>query len=101
MAIVNGAKVLMWENEIGSIEPGKKADLVVVDLSRPHTTPVNDPSTTLLYSSYGGDVLTTIVDGKLLMENRRLAYKNYEEVLEKAIEKTEEIMEKIRASWKK
>ena len=35
------------------------------------------------------------------MENRRLAYKNYEEVLEKAIEKTEEIMEKIRASWKK
>jgi len=67
----------------------------------PHTTPVNNPLTTLLYSSYGGDVLTTIVDGKLLMENRRLAYKNYEEVLEKAIEKTEEIMEKIRASWKK
>jgi len=101
MATINGAKALMWGNEIGSIEPGKKADLVVVDLSRPHTTPVNDPSTTLLYSSYGGDVLTTIVDGKLLMENRRLAYKNYEEVLEKAIEKTEEIMEKIRASWKK
>ena len=56
---------------------------------------MNDPSTTLLYSSYGGNVLTTIVDGKLLMENRVLAYKNYEEVLEK------EIMGKIRVSWRK
>ena len=101
MATINGAKALMWDREIGSIEPGKKADIIVIDLSRPHTTPVNDPATTLIYCANAGDVVTTIVDGKILMENKRHTYRKVHEVMEKALKRTEELMEEIRGSWKR
>ncbi|RLG73203.1 MAG: hypothetical protein DRO23_09385 [Thermoprotei archaeon] len=101
MATINGAKALMWDREIGSIEPGKKADIIVIDLSKPHTTPVNNPATTLIYCANAGDVVTTIVDGKILMENKKHTYRNVYEVVEKALERTEELMEEIRRSWRK
>lgn len=101
MATINGAKALMWDNEIGSLETGKKADIIVIDLDKTHVTPVNDPATTILYAANAGDIITTIVDGKILMENKKFTYKNVEDILERARDKTVELMEKIRASWKK
>lgn len=72
MATINGAKTLGLENEIGSLEVGKKADIIIIDLNKPHLCPVHDIYSTLVYSANGGDVETVIVDGNILMENRQV-----------------------------
>ncbi|MEM2897513.1 MAG: amidohydrolase [Candidatus Bathyarchaeia archaeon] len=69
MATINGAKALGLENEIGSIEVGKKADIIIVDLNKPHSAPVHRPVSSIVYSALGSDVETVIVDGKIIMEN--------------------------------
>lgn len=80
MATIEGAEVLGLENEIGTIEVGKKADIIIIDTKNLRFSPENDVATTLVYSSNGCDVLTTIVDGKVLMENRKFLYSDVEEV---------------------
>jgi 5-methylthioadenosine/S-adenosylhomocysteine deaminase len=69
MATRAGARTLGLEGEIGSLEVGKKADLIVVDRDRPHLAPGPDPYSTLVYAARGSDVRTTIVDGEVLVEN--------------------------------
>ena len=68
MATRAGARTLGLEAEIGSLEVGKRADVIVVDRDRVHSTPGPDPYGTLVYSARGTDVTTTIVDGELLVE---------------------------------
>jgi len=68
MATRSGAKTLGLEQEIGSIEPGKRADLIVVERDRPHLSPGPDPYSTLVYAGRGSDVRTTIVDGEVLVD---------------------------------
>lgn len=72
MATIEGAKALGLENEIGSIEVGKKADLIIIDLDKPHLVPVHDIYSTLAYSVNGADVETVIIDGNIVMENREM-----------------------------
>lgn len=72
MATAQGAKA-MNRPETGVLEAGKAADIIVVDLDRLHTLPVYDPSAALVYSSRADDVLHTIVNGRILMENRIVA----------------------------
>ena len=72
MATINGAKTLGLEKKIGSIEIGKKADIIIVNMNNEHLSPVNDIISNLVYSCNAADVLTTIVDGNILMENRKL-----------------------------
>jgi 5-methylthioadenosine/S-adenosylhomocysteine deaminase len=67
MATREGARALGLEAEIGSIEPGKRADLIVIGLDRPHLAPGGDPYSTLVYSARGTDVQATIVDGRVLV----------------------------------
>ncbi len=74
MATIEGAEVLGLQDEIGTIEVGKKADIIIIDTSNIRFTPINDIATTLVYLANGSDVLTTIVDGKVLMENRKFLY---------------------------
>src|SRR5262249_52857685 len=69
MATRAGARTLGLDAEIGSIEPGKKADLIVVDRDRPHLAPGPDPYSTLVYAARGSDVRTTIVDGEVLVDD--------------------------------
>src|SRR5882672_8876081 len=69
MATRAGARTLGLEHEIGSIEVGKKADVIVVDRDRPHLVPGPDPYSTLVYAARGTDVRTTIVDGALLVDD--------------------------------
>jgi 5-methylthioadenosine/S-adenosylhomocysteine deaminase len=71
MATRAGARTLGLEDEIGSIEIGKRADLIVVDRDRVHQTPGPDPYSTLVYAARGPDVTTTIVDGQVLVEEGR------------------------------
>ncbi len=74
MATLGGAKAMGMEDELGSIETGKKADIVLVDLKKAHTSPgINrDPVSQLVYSATTQDVQTTIVNGKILMRDRKL-----------------------------
>jgi 5-methylthioadenosine/S-adenosylhomocysteine deaminase len=71
MATRNGAKALGLEAEVGSVEVGKRADLIVVDASRPHLVPAEDVYSTLVYAARGSDVRTTVVDGDVLVDEFR------------------------------
>jgi 5-methylthioadenosine/S-adenosylhomocysteine deaminase len=68
MATRAGARTLGLEGEIGSIEVGRRADLIIVDRDRPHLAPGPDPYSTLVFAARGSDVRTTIVDGDVLVD---------------------------------
>lgn len=72
MATINGAKALRRENEIGSIKVGKKADLIILNLDNPVTTPINDLFASIVYNAKGCNVETTIINGEILMENKKI-----------------------------
>jgi 5-methylthioadenosine/S-adenosylhomocysteine deaminase len=72
MATIGGARAIHLEKEIGSLEVGKKADLIVVDLSGAHTTPLYNLYSHLVYAAKASDVTDTIVNGRVLMRDRRL-----------------------------
>ena len=82
MATIEGAEVLGLQEQIGTIEVGKKADIIMIDTSSLRFTPENDIATTLVYAANGNDVITTIVDGKVIMENRKFLYSDEEVVKE-------------------
>lgn len=72
MATRGGAKALHMEDRIGSLEAGKRADVVVLSLSGPNAMPLFDPFSHLVYSAQAGAVDTVVVEGRVLMERRRL-----------------------------
>jgi len=72
MATINGAKALGIQDELGTLEVGKKADIILIDLRKPHLVPLNNPLSAICYSAQSSDVHTVIVDGKILMENYEL-----------------------------
>jgi 5-methylthioadenosine/S-adenosylhomocysteine deaminase len=72
MATIGGARVVGQQARLGSLEPGKRADLIVVSLSRPRQQPLFDPVAQIVYASRGDDVETTIVNGRVLMRDRRM-----------------------------
>ena len=69
MATIGGARALLLEKDIGTLEIGKKADIVIIDLKKPRLTPLHNVISNLVYAAKGNDVCTVIVDGKVLMEN--------------------------------
>ncbi|MBC9712029.1 amidohydrolase [Streptomyces sp. TRM66268-LWL] len=71
-ATLQSARALGLGGRIGSLAPGHRADLVLVDLSGPHAQPVHDLAATLVHSARAGDVTTTVVDGRVLMRDREL-----------------------------
>ena len=72
MATVNGAKAIGHEGELGTIREGAIADLILINLNEPQFIPANNIISGLVYSSTGAEVDTVLVDGRVLMENRRL-----------------------------
>jgi 5-methylthioadenosine/S-adenosylhomocysteine deaminase len=72
MATREGALALGLEREIGSIEPGRRADLIIVSTTSPRQTPMYDPISHLVYTTRGDDVRTTIVNGRVLMRDRKV-----------------------------
>jgi 5-methylthioadenosine/S-adenosylhomocysteine deaminase len=87
MATLSGARALGLDRDVSSLEAGKKADVILVDASTPHLTPMHNVCANLVYSARGSDVDTVIVDGKILMRNRRVLTLNERVVVERA-EKT-------------
>ena len=72
MATIEGAKVLGLEKEIGTLEPGKKADMIFIKTDKLHMCPANDVCANLVYSSNGADVESVMIDGKVIMQNRKM-----------------------------
>jgi len=72
LATIGGARALGMEKTIGSLEPGKRADLIAVSMRAARQTPLYDPVSHLVYVTRGDDVRTTIVNGKILMQDRRV-----------------------------
>ncbi|MCX5848662.1 MAG: amidohydrolase [Deltaproteobacteria bacterium] len=72
MATVGGAKVLGLDKLIGSIETGKKADIILVDMNQPHLTPLYNCYSQLVYAARGADVKTSIINGRVVMKDRQL-----------------------------
>jgi 5-methylthioadenosine/S-adenosylhomocysteine deaminase len=72
MATLGGARALGMEDRIGSLEPGKRADLVVVGLDEPRLHPLYDPVSHLVYVAKGADVRDVVVEGRVIMRDRRV-----------------------------
>jgi len=84
MGTINGAVALGIDQEVGTLEIGKKADLILIDLEKPHFYPRLNLVASLVYSAQASDVKTVICDGKILMENREILVFNEQEVFKKA-----------------
>ena len=81
MATIHGARALGLEDKIGSLEPGKRADMVIFDLDLPEWRPLLDPVSTLVYSASAASVGTVLVDGRVLLDDRRVTTVDEREVL--------------------
>ena len=84
MATIGGARVVGQQARLGSLEPGKRADLIIVGMSRPRQQPLFDPVAQIVYASRGDDVETTIVNGRVLMRNRKVLTLDEAQVLRDA-----------------
>lgn len=81
MATIEGAKVLGMEDEIGTLEPGKKADMIFIKTDKLHLCPENDVCANLVYSANGADVESVMIDGKIIMQNRKMINLDEKEVI--------------------
>ena len=94
MATINGAKALGLEDQIGSLEAGKKADITIVDMEKPHIAPVHDPIGSLVYCAHGSDVDTVIIDGRVVMERGEVKTIDEGEILERAYRVAQRLKER-------
>jgi 5-methylthioadenosine/S-adenosylhomocysteine deaminase len=72
MATVDGARALGLGERTGSLEPGKRADLIVVNTRRPHLVPMHHPASQLVYAARGSDVETVVIDGRVVVQDGRI-----------------------------
>jgi len=86
MATIDGARAIHMDKEIGSIEPGKKADLILISLNEPNAVPMYDIYAQIAYSLKGSDVQTVVIGGKVVMRDRKLLTIDELAALEKARE---------------
>ena len=93
MATNQGAKVLGIDEVTGSLEVGKKADIIVLDVDKPHLTPMYNPFSHLVYAVRGHDVRHNIINGSIVMEDRSLRTLDTTEVMAKAKEKSVKVRE--------
>ncbi|MYK65120.1 MAG: amidohydrolase, partial [Gemmatimonadetes bacterium] len=84
MATIGGARVFNLHDEIGSLEPGKRADIVLLDTRRPGLTPLYSVYSHLVYAARGSDVTTVIVNGRVVVQGREILTVDEEEVMERA-----------------
>ncbi len=97
MATLHGARALGLEAEIGSLEPGKRADMITVRLDQPHAVPLYEPVSQLVYALKASDVRDVMVNGKPVVRDRQILTLDLKQILAKA----EEFQSKVRASLKR
>ena len=94
MATRDGAHVLGMGNITGSLKPGMKADIIIIDLNKPHLTPIYNEYSHIVYAAGGSDVETVIINGRIVMENRMLLTIDENE----AMERVRKIAERVKRS---
>lgn len=92
MATINGAKALGLDDKIGTLEEGKLADIILIDLNNPNHTPQNNLISSLPYSTFDKDVSYVIINGDLVYDDKKFVYLNEEEIIKNA----EKSFEKLR-----
>lgn len=92
MATINGAKALGFGDKIGTLEEGKLADIILIDLNNPNHTPQNNLISSLPYSTFDKDVSYVIINGDLVYDNKKFVYLNEKEIIKNA----EESFQKLR-----
>ena len=95
MVTIDAARALSMDKEIGSLEVDKRADIILVNMFKPHLYPLNMPVFRVVYFANGADVDTVIVNGKVLMENRIVKTVNESEVLEMAQRETDDMLDRM------
>jgi len=100
MMTIDAAKVLGLENEIGSLEPGKKADVILLNIKKPHLTPMIDPVGTIIHYAFGGDIDTSIIDGKIIMEDKVIKTVDEKNILKEAQEAGERTYAKFQEKFR-
>jgi len=91
MATIEGARALGIGEITGSLEKGKKADVIIVDTKKPHLTPMYNPYSHLVYSARGNDVSHSIINGSLVMEDRKLLTMDLSGIMESAQQKSRDV----------
>ncbi len=92
MTTIEAARALGLDRRIGSLEAGKKADLIIIDTNKPHLTPMYSPVSHLVYAAIGSDVSTSIINGTVVMENGVLKTLDLEKVMDDVNRIAKEIM---------
>lgn len=92
LATINGARALLWDDEIGCLEAGKKADIILFDTDRVEWTPCHDPIQTLVYSASGQSVRTVLIDGRIVLEDGRLTTMDQDEILAQARQTADKLL---------
>ena len=91
MATINGAKALGLDDKIGTLEEGKLADIILIDLDNPNHTPQNNLISSLCYSTFDTDVSYVIINGNLVYENKKFTYLDLDEIIKKSEESFENL----------
>jgi 5-methylthioadenosine/S-adenosylhomocysteine deaminase len=99
MATVNGARAMGRISDLGSLEPGKKADLVVIDLLKAHISPVHRASSAIVYNANGNDVDLVVVDGSVVVEGGRCTWVDEQEVLRRAQMRVDALRSQLAARY--
>jgi cytosine/adenosine deaminase-related metal-dependent hydrolase len=94
MVTIDAANAIGMGTELGSLEPGKRADIITIDLQKPHLAPQNMPIWRLACFANGQDVDTVLVDGRVLMQGRRVPHVDVAEVLAEAQAETDQMLER-------
>jgi 5-methylthioadenosine/S-adenosylhomocysteine deaminase len=96
MATIGGARVLGMETKIGTLERGKRADVVVIDLQQAKVQPVYAVESAIVYAASGSSVVTTIVDGRVLMRDRKLLTVDEAATLQKAKQYRDQVLKSLK-----
>jgi len=94
MATREGAKAIGLDNHIGSLEPGKQADVIIIDTDSPHLVPMYEPASHLVYTAQGSDVRDVMIAGRILVRNKNLLTLDLEDILERVTRLSESIRKK-------
>ena len=100
MATIEGAKALGIDSITGSLERGKKADIIVLDINKPHLTPMYNAFSHIVYSARGSDVSHTIINGRLVMAEGKILTMDINEVIKKAGNCSRQVLESIHSAGK-
>lgn len=95
MATINGAKAIGKQHELGSIEPGKKADFFLIDFSRAHSIPVHDVLASVVFYSHSSDVRTVVINGKIVMKDWTITTVDEAMALRETASEAAALLEKI------